>query len=61
MGLNNMCNLGEVIEREGITKGVVTSIQNLMENTGWPLERAKAALSVPKEEWSKYAEMLAEQ
>ena len=60
-GLNDMCNLGVAIEREGIAKGVITSIKNLMENTGWPIERAMATLGVPKEEWSKYAELLAKQ
>ncbi len=60
-----MYNLGDILEREytakGMVKGVVTSIKNLMKNTGWPIERAMATLGVPKEEWSKYAELLAEQ
>lgn len=68
-GLNDMCNLGTAIEREGIAKGraegmakgVVISIQNLMKNTGWPVEQAMATLGVPKEEWNKYAELLAKQ
>ena len=60
-GLNDMCNLGEAIEREGIAKGVITSIKNLMKNTGWPIEQAMATLGVPKEEWGKYVELLAKQ
>ena len=56
-----MCNLGEAIEREGIAKGVITSIKNLMKNTGWPIEQAMATLGVPKEEWGKYVELLAKQ
>ena len=60
-GINDMCNLGEVIARENMAKGVITSIKNLMKNTGWPLEQALIMLEVPKEEWGKYTEMLAKQ
>ena len=64
-GLQDMCNLGEVIEREsiakGIAKGIIMSIKNLMDNTGWPVEQAMATLGVPKEDWSKYIELLAMQ
>ena len=64
-GLNDMCNLGEAIEREGMAKGmvngVITSIDNLMKNTGWPVEQAMTTLGVPKEEWGKYVELLAKQ
>lgn len=46
---------------EGIAKGIITSIRNLMKNTGWPIEQAMATLGVPKEEWGKYIKLLAEQ
>jgi len=46
---------------EGIANGVITSIKNLVKNTGWPVEQAMTALGVPQEEWSKYVKLLAEQ
>lgn len=64
-GINDMCNLSEVIARENMTKGmatgIITSIKNLMKNTGWPLEQALATLEVPKEDWGKYTKILADQ
>ena len=68
-GLQDMCNLGEAIAREnmakgraeGMAKGIITSINNLMKNTGWPVEQALTTLGVPKEEWSRYVKLLTEQ
>ena len=57
-GLNDMCNLGEAIEREGMAKGVITSIQNLMDTTRWSAEQAMAALKIPENERQHYAELL---
>ena len=53
-----MCNLGEAIEREGMAKGVITSIQNLMDTTRWSAEQAMAALKIPENERQHYAELL---
>lgn len=72
-GLQDMCNLGEVIARENMEKGVakgraegiteraISDLKNLIKNTGWSLEQAMATLDVPKEERSRYAELLAKQ
>ena len=72
-GLNDMCNLGIAIEREGIAKGraegmakgmakgVITSIQNLMETTCWSAEQAMEALKIPENERQHYAELLTKQ
>lgn len=68
-GLQDMCNLGEVIARENMAKGRVEgreetllfNIKNLIKNTGWSLEQAMKTLGVPRDEWSKYVELLAEQ
>ena len=57
-GLNDMCNLGVAIEREGVTKGMLLSIKNLMETTHWSAERAMAALKVPENERQQSAELL---
>ena len=57
-GLNDMCNLGEAIEREGMAKGVITSIQNVMDTTRWSAEQAMAALKIPENERQHYAELL---
>ena len=43
---------------EGLAAGVITSIRNLMKNTGWPVEQAMIALGVPEDEWGKYIELL---
>jgi len=44
---------------EGVANGIITSVKNLMKNTGWPVEQAMAALGVPKEDWGKYIELMA--
>lgn len=62
-----MCNLSKGIEesgikkgiKEGIKEGVLSSIKNLMESMGWPVEQAMEALKVPKSEQQQYANMLA--
>lgn len=61
-----MCNLSKGIEesgikkgiKEGIKEGVLSSIKNLMESMGWPVEQAMEALKVPKSEQQQYANML---
>jgi hypothetical protein len=53
-----MCNLSKGVEEKGIAKGVLSSIQNLMESMSWSAEQAMNALKIPEEERSKYAEQL---
>ena len=68
-----LCNLSEGVWKEGwekgmakgeahgMEKGILASIQNLMRNTGWPIEKALSVLEVPKEEWTQYSEKLLKQ
>ena len=46
---------------EGITKGVIISLQNLMANTGWPIEQALTTLGVPQDEWERYTQLSRQQ
>jgi hypothetical protein len=48
------CNLSKGVEEKGITKGILSSIQNLMATTSWTADEAMAALKIPEEERSKY-------
>jgi hypothetical protein len=50
-----MCNLSKGVEEKGITRGILSSIQNLMESMSWSAEQAMNALKIPEEERSKYA------
>ena len=43
---------------EGRIEGTLSSIRNLMETLGLPIEAAMNALKVPEDERSKYASML---
>lgn len=56
--LDAMCNLSEGVYAEGIVQGVLVSIKSLMQNTGWPVERAMMVLNVPEQDRAKYAAML---
>lgn len=72
-GLQDMCNLGEVIAREsiekgrlegraeGITEGILSSIKNLMETMGVSVEKAMTALKIPEAEQRVYLDLLAKQ
>ena len=65
-----LCNLSEGVWKEGwekgmakgeahgMEKGILASIQNLMRNTGWPIEKALSVLEVPKDEWKQYSDKL---
>ena len=53
-----MCNLSKNVEEKGIKKGILTSIQNLMESMNWTAEQAMEALKVPETEWSQYVSRL---
>lgn len=69
-GLQDMCNLGEVIARENMEKGVakgrtegiteraISDLKNLMETLGLSLEQAMSALKVPEAERQFYTELL---
>ncbi len=71
-GLRDMCNLGEVIARENMAKGMAQgrtegreemllfSIRNLIKNTGWSLEQAMKTLGVPQEEWPQFSQLIAD-
>ena len=45
-----MCNLSQTVwekgEASGIEKGILVSIQNLVCNTGWPVEKAFSILDI---------------
>ena len=49
-----MCNLSEGVEKRGIQRGIMSSIQNLMESMGWSAEQAMTALKIPEAEQIHY-------
>jgi hypothetical protein len=65
-----MSNLGDVIERRGIARGIkiakakkrttfiLEDICNLMDSCSWSAEQAMAALKIPESDRSKYAALL---
>lgn len=53
--VSELCNLSKDVEEKGIKKGILISLQNLMESEGWSLERAMAALGIPESEKPQYA------
>ena len=64
--VSNMCNLGQAVwdeawekgEASGTEKGVLVSIQNLVRNTGWSVEKALSVLEVPKDKWTAYSDQI---
>jgi len=44
--------------QQGLTEGTLQSIQNLIKNVGWSVERAMEALGVPEADQPKYAQLL---
>ncbi|MEY8309792.1 hypothetical protein AAK899_09795 [Erysipelotrichaceae bacterium 51-3] len=62
---NNMCNLGEAIEQNGIKKGRHTTrledIQAIRKNLGYSLEQAMDLLNVPDDERPEYLTLLQKQ
>ena len=52
--VQDMCNLSEGVEKRGIQKGIMSSIQNLMESMGWSAEQAMTALKIPEAEQIQY-------
>lgn len=53
-----VCNLSKGVEENGIKKGILVSIQNLMESMGWTAEQAMKALKIPETEQALYADNL---
>ena len=56
--VSEMCNLSDGVEQKGIAKGIMFSIQSLMESMGWTIEQAMDALQIPTEERNGYLNML---
>ena len=66
-----MCNLSDGVEARGIAKGIergraegkteaiLSSIESLMKNTGWPMEQVMLVLNIPKSDYQRYADLLA--
>ncbi len=52
--VQDMCNLSKGIEE----KGILVSIQNLMESMDWTAEQAMKALRIPETEQAMYANNL---
>lgn len=67
--VRQMCNLSEGVRdlgraegrAEGRVEGFLSSIRNLMANTGWPLEKAMESLGLPETDRPKYAALLQKQ
>ena len=53
-----MCNFSQGVWEKGQSDGILSSIKNLMKNTGWPIEQAMTDLKVPETDWPKYQELL---
>nr|WP_326166492.1 hypothetical protein [uncultured Oscillibacter sp.] len=47
--------------KKGVEKGILSSIESLMETTGWTIDQAIAALKVPEAEWQTYRNLLEKQ
>lgn len=56
--VSELCNLSKGIEENGMKKGILVSIQNLMESMGWTAEQAMKALKIPEAEQAVYADNL---
>ncbi len=56
--VQDMCNLSKGIEEKGMEKGILVSIQNLMESMDWTAEQAMKALRIPETEQAMYANNL---
>lgn len=67
--LKKMCNLSEGVYNSGFNDGVNVGtrnkakedLQNLIESTGWSLEKAMQALRIPLEEKDHYEKALKKQ
>ena len=67
--LKKMCNLSEGVYNDGFNNGVNVGtlnkakedLQNLIESTGWSLEKAMQVLRIPLEEKDHYEKALKKQ
>ena len=59
--VRNMCNISYGILEEGIEKGILNSIKNLMESMNLEVNQAMNALKIPKNEQGKYLKILNEE
>ena len=57
----NMCNLSDDVWQKGIAEGMLNALRGLITNTGWSIEQAMVALSVPEVDRPRYRELLQEQ
>ena len=53
-GVEAMCEIWEDVRQEGIERGMVEAIKNLMQTTGWAIEKVMESLKIPEVEWEKY-------
>ncbi len=56
-----MCNFSQGVWEKGQSEGILSSIKNLMKNTGWPIEQVMSMLEVPDADRPKYLERLSKQ
>ena len=45
-------------DSRGFQRGILTSVKSLMDNTGWPFEKAISALNVPQDQWKNYSDQI---
>ena len=43
---------------QGYEEAIVTSINGLMKNTGWPFEKAISTLNIPQDQWMNYSKLV---
>ena len=48
----------QTVEARGVEKGILMSVKSLMNNTGWPFEKAISTLNVPQDQWKNYSEQM---
>ncbi len=53
-----MWNLSKGVEEKGIEKGILFSIRNLMDTTGWSAKESMKVLKIPESDQDKYREEL---
>lgn len=56
--VQTVCNLSKGVEENGMKKGILVSIQNLMESMDWTAEQAMKALKIPETEQAIYVNSL---
>lgn len=56
--MEEMCNVADWVEEQGMERGIETSLRNLMLNMKMTVEQAMTALGIPDAEREKYAAMI---